>query len=261
MSYDPRLARVAWRDLVGVTRLEVAAELLLPAIWLAASLFAASLRWYYIALLLSFVFFLTGLRIVHNAFHHALGLSRRLNDAVLWLMSLIMLGSLHAVKFNHLRHHRLALGEGDVEGHSASMPAWKALLYGPVFTILLHSTALRLGSKRLRTAVCAELLMNAVWIVWVLAYSGSSILHYQLLAMAGAHCLTAFFAVWTVHHHCDRTHYLSRTLRNRLKNAVTFDMFRHIEHHLFPAVPTRHLATLSDRLDVVVPELKQHLVF
>jgi fatty acid desaturase len=261
MSYDPRLARVAWRDLVGVTRLEVAGELLLPVVWLAASLLAASFHWYIAALLLSFLFFLTGLRIVHNAFHHALGLSRGLSDAVLWVMSFIMLGSLHAVKFNHLRHHRLALGEGDVEGRSASMPAWKALLYGPVFTILLHSTALRLGTRRLRIVVCAELFLNAVWIVWVFGYSGSSVLRYQILAMAGAHCLTAFFAVWTVHHHCDRTHYLSRTLRNRLKNAVTFDMFRHIEHHLFPAVPTRHLATLSDRLDIAVPELKQHVVF
>jgi len=261
MSYDPRLASVSWRDLVGVTRVEVAGELLLPAVWLAASLYAASLHWYIAALPLSFIFFLTGLRIVHNAFHRALGLSRGANDAVLWVMSFIMLGSLHAVKFNHMRHHRLALGEGDVEGRSASMPAWKALLYGPVFTVILHSTALRLGARRLRIAVCAELLINAVWIVWVFGYSGSSVLRYQILAMAGAHCLTAFFAVWTVHHHCDRSHYLSRTLRNRLKNAVTFDMFRHIEHHLFPAVPTRHLATLSERLDVAVPELKQYIVF
>ena len=67
--------------------------------------------------------------------------------------------------------------------------------------------------------------------------------------MAAGHCLTAFFAVWTVHHHCDRTHYIARTLRGRIRNALTFNMFRHIEHHLFPAVPTRHLAALSIRLD------------
>jgi fatty acid desaturase len=38
-------------------------------------------------------------------------------------------------------------------------------------------------------------------------------------------------------------------------------MFRHIEHHLFPAVPTRHLAKLSERLDVAAPELKSKIVF
>jgi hypothetical protein len=44
--------------------------------------------------------------IVHNAFHGALGLSRRVTSAVLWVMSLVMLGSMNAVRFNHLRHHR-----------------------------------------------------------------------------------------------------------------------------------------------------------
>ena len=79
--------------------------------------------------------------------------------------------------------------------------------------------------------------------------------------MAAGHCLTAFFAVWTVHHHCDRTHYIARTLRGRIRNALTFNMFRHIEHHLFPAVPTRHLAALSIRLDEAAPELKKKIVF
>jgi fatty acid desaturase len=80
---------------------------------------------YVLALGLSFVFFLTGLRLIHNAFHSALGLSRRTTDVVLWIMSLLMLGSMHAVQFNHLRHHKLTLGEGDVEGRHADMPAWR----------------------------------------------------------------------------------------------------------------------------------------
>jgi fatty acid desaturase len=255
------LRPVAWRDLVPVNHWEVISELLLPAAWLAASLFAAGRGWYAAALGLSFMFFLTGLRIVHNAFHGALGLPRQGNSVVLWTMSLIMLGSMHAVRFNHLRHHRMMLGEEDVEGRSAAMTAWRALLFGPAFTVLLHTTALRQGPGRLRLTVCGELLMNAVWIAWVFGVSGSSVLRYHIMAMTAGHCLTAFFAVWTVHHHCDRTHYQARTLRGRIRNAVTFDMFRHIEHHLFPAVPTCHLPELSKRLDVAVPELKQNIVF
>lgn len=73
--------------------------------WLALSLAAAGLRWYPLALVLSFLFFLVGLRVVHNAFHYALGLPRWANG-VLWIMSFVMVGSMHAVKFNHLRHHR-----------------------------------------------------------------------------------------------------------------------------------------------------------
>jgi len=176
-------------------------------------------------------------------------------------MSVVMLGSMHAVRFNHLRHHRLALGEADVEGRSATMPWWRALLHGPQFTLELHMTALRKGSIALRAKVIGELLLNVLWIAFVFGLSGSSVLRYHVAAMAAGQCLTAFFAVWTVHHHCDRTHHLARTLRNRIKNAITLDMFRHIEHHLFPAVPTRHLERLSQRLDLAAPELKRKVVF
>lgn len=259
--HDPRLRTVEWRDLVPVTRLEIVAELLIPAIWLAASLTAAWTKHYALALGLSFMFFLTGLRLVHNAFHSALGLSRRATDAVLWTMSLLMLGSMHAVRFNHLRHHQFRMGEDDVEGRSAEMPAWRALLFGPFFPILLHVTALRFGDRKLRTIVLAELSMTALGIFMVFGVWHNAILRYQALAMAAGQCLTAFFAVWTVHHHCDRTHFIARTLRNRVKNRITFNMFRHIEHHLFPRVPTCHLPELSRRIDRAAPELKRKIVF
>ena len=259
--HDSRLRAVEWHDLVRVSRGEIVAELLLPTFWLTASLATAAFHWYPVALGLSFMFFLAGLRIVHNAFHRALGLGRRATDAVLWIMSLIMLGSMHAVRFNHLRHHRLMLGEEDVEGRSAEMPGWRALLFGPRFTVLLHTTAIHKGTQILRATVAGELLMNAATLWLVFGVFHSSVLRYHVLAMLTGHCFTAFFAVWTVHHHCDRTHYIARTLRNRIKNAITFDMFRHIEHHLFPAVPTCHLAELSVRLDVAAPELKKNIVF
>jgi fatty acid desaturase len=259
--HDPRLRSVTWRDLVPVAPGEIAYELLLPLAWLALSLAAASLRLYPVALILSFMFFLTGLRVVHNAFHGALGLSARLTDVVLWAMSLLMLGSMHAVRFNHLRHHRLILGEEDVEGQAAEMPAWRALLFGPVFPLLLHATALRYGSTKLRATITGELAMNAAWISLVFGAWHSGALRYQVIAMAAGQCMTAFFAVWTVHHHCDRTHYIARTLRNRLKDAITFHMFRHVEHHLFPRVPTCHLPELSRRIDDAAPELRSKVVF
>ena len=72
---------------------------------------------------------------------------------------------------------------------------------------------------------------------------------------------TAFFAVWTVHHGCDRHHFIARTLRGKAKNLVSYQMFRHVEHHLYPAVPTCHLRELSDRLDAAAPELQTMQVF
>jgi len=258
---DPRIRSIRWRDLVGVTRLEVFWEPVLPALWLAASLAGAWSHHYLVALPLSFMFFLTGLRLVHNAFHSALGVSARATHAVLWVMSIVMLGSMHAVRFNHLRHHHAMLGENDVEGRCATMPGWCAILFGPVFPILLHCAALRHGDRKLRVIVGLELLLNLVWITLVFGFFDSRILRYHVSAMLVGQCLTAFFAVWTVHHHCDRTHYIARTLRHRVKNLITFNMFLHVEHHLFPGVPTCHLPELSRRIDGVAPELRSKIVF
>jgi fatty acid desaturase len=46
-----------------------------------------------------------------------------------------------------------------------------------------------------------------------------------------------------------------------VKNRISFEMFFHLEHHLFPKVPTSHLPRLADRLDSAAPELQAHQVF
>ena len=79
--------------------------------------------------------------------------------------------------------------------------------------------------------------------------------------MAVGQCLTAFFAVWTVHHDCETEGLLARTLRGVLRNFATYNMFFHVEHHLFPSVPTCHLPQLAARLDEAAPELTRLRVF
>ncbi len=43
--------------------------------------------------------------------------------------------------------------------------------------------------------------------------------------------------------------------------VLTFNMFHHVEHHLFAAVPTGHLPRLARRLDAAAPELPAKRVF
>ena len=80
---DSRLNSVQWRDLVPLRRNEIAHELAISLPWLAASLAAAQHEIYVVALGCSFMFFLTGLRQVHNAYHYALGISRAATE---WVM-------------------------------------------------------------------------------------------------------------------------------------------------------------------------------
>lgn len=258
---DPRVRSVPWRDLTRLRAAEVIRELALSLPWLALSLALAAAGWWPLALPASFLFFLTGLRQVHNAYHYVLGLPRWATEGVMFVLSVLMLGSMHAVQFNHLRHHKHCMDEDDVEAVSARMSGLGAILLGPLFPLLLHWTALRLGNGRVRLWVAVELLANAAWVALVFGVLDVAALHYHVAAMAAGQCLTAFFAVWTVHHDCDRSHHIARTQRSRLMNLLTYNMFFHVEHHLFPRVPTCHLDRLAERLDRHAPELCARQVF
>ena len=252
---------VPWKDLVQLSPSDVVQELSISLPWLIGSWIAASHQQYLVALGCSFMFFLTGLRQVHNAYHYALGVSRAATEWLMFLMSILMLGSMHAVQINHLRHHRHCMEDDDVEAMSARMPGWRAILVGPLFPLRLHRKALELGSPRQRTWILCELAANIAWIGLVFGVLEAQWLQYHVVAMALGQCLTAFFAVWTVHHGCDREHFIARTSRRRFWNGFFYDMFFHVEHHLFPAVPTRKLAVLARRIDGLTPGFAAKRVF
>lgn len=258
---DPRVRGVPWRDLTRLARGEVACELLLSAPWLLASLACAQRGWHVPALACSFVFFLSGLRQVHGAHHYTLGLPRWATEWVMFGLSVLMLGSMHAIQVNHLRHHQHLMSDEDVEALSARLRWWQALLIGPVFPVMLHVHALRVATARQRHWIAGELCANVVVIGAALVVLDTHVLRYHVAAMMAGQCLTAFFAVWTVHHDCDRYHFIARTIRGRLKGRLTFNMFFHVEHHLYPGVPTCRLAVLAERLDAAAPELNQKRVF
>jgi len=51
-----------------------------------------------------------------------------------------------------------------------------------------------------------------------------------------------------------------RTQRSGWKNKITFSMFYHLEHHLFPAVPTIKLPELVRRIDEALPEIEKKAI-
>ena len=255
-SHGALRGSVEWTDLRSLTRREVVSELLLPLPWLAVSLFAAHHRWYLVALPCSFMFFLTGLRLVHGAFHYSIGVTRHGAELVMATLSAFMLGSMHAVQINHLRHHAHCLGEDDVEAMSARMPAWKALLTGPAFPVRLHAAAFEHASRRQRRWIALELAATSVVVAAATAWPIAT-LRYHVLAMALGQCMTSFFAVWTVHHDCEVDGVFARTIRGTLRSWITYDMFYHLEHHLFPAVPTSRLPELARRVEAIDPTLNR----
>ena len=249
---DARVRAVPWRDLLQLTWAEKAWELILPLPWLVGSFASYASGHWILGAVCSFYLFLTGLRQSHGAQHYTLGIPRRLQDLVMFVLSLLMLGSMHAVQVSHLHHHRHCLDEDDAEGSTARLAWWRAILVGPLFPLRLHRAAWRLGSPVKRRWIAAE-------VAGLLAVAGLTIvfprlqaLCWHVLAMLIGESLTGFFAVWTVHHGCEPEGLFARTQRGRWVNRLGYSMFYHAEHHLFPAVPTCHLSCLAERLDVAM---------
>jgi fatty acid desaturase len=229
-------------------------ECLHPLPWLAGSWWLAGHGVWTGAAACSFMFFLTALRLNHEAIHGNLGFRPEGHRRVVHALSLLMLGSNSAVAFNHLQHHARIGTPDDVEGKCGRVSMLRVLAYGPLFPLELHAGAWRRGGPELRRRMLVDLALNVAMMAAAIL-SASPALSFHLLAMACAQSLTAFFAVWITHRHCHGEALVARTQRSRLINFASYNMFFHLEHHLFPGVPVRRLGRLAARIDAAVPEI------
>ncbi|UHO39595.1 fatty acid desaturase [Chryseobacterium capnotolerans] len=260
MNHLELIKNVEWKDLKKLSMREIFIENNISMPWFFISLSLAYHGYYWLALPFSGFYFLTALRQVHNGFHNSLGTGKLMTWLSLYLNSLTMLTSVHAVKFNHIRHHKFCLSEEDYEGKSASMKWYEAILYGPKHLFLIHWITFKKANKTYRKNMFLELGSIGV-MATVIFYFQIHVLMYHTVVMIFGELLMAFFAVWTVHHDTHENPGIARTQRGFWKNKLTFSMFYHMEHHLFPAVPTIKLPELADRIDKKLPELNKKQTF
>lgn len=242
---------VPWRDLADVTPRMRLGELFLPLPWLALSLALYASPLWPLGALGSFMFFLCALRLNHEAIHSNLGLDRAGDSIVLHVLSMLMLGSNHAVAHGHMIHHRHVMGPEDFEGKCGHMSALQVLFYGPRFMIDIIRHGWTGGTNRTRRRMLIDALLVAAMLGTALL-SGSRALLLHVAAMAVAQCLTAFFAVWITHQGTAGRAVAARSQRGIWARAA-YLMFYHREHHLFPKVPVSRLPELAARLDRDVP--------
>lgn len=245
---------VRWRDLTAMTKIEGFIECLHPLPWLFASWWLAEERLWPWALICSFMFFLTALRLNHEAIHHNLGFSGKGHAAVLHMLSALMTGSNNAVAANHLHHHRYVMTPEDIEGQCGRMRWYSVLAYGPLFPVHMHRHAWQSGGPVVRRRMMIDAALTlAMLLSWIA--TGWTWLGYHLAFAATAQCFTAYFAVWITHHGCSDSPLIARTQRNWLINRLSYNMFFHLEHHLFPGVPVKRLPRLAARLDAAFPSI------
>ena len=258
-GFDTRT--VSWKDLVEYQRFETVRELCLPLPWVLMAFVcgqqasavgvAGVAQWGWIAAMgIAVIYvFMLGLRVAHNAFHGTLGLTRSGDDWVMWLISVMMLGSSHAINYTHMHHHKHCMEKGDVEGELANLPFWQALVKSPIYPVYIHIVALRdapVAQKRwIQAELSVSVLVQCVMLVWL----DSPVFMLYSMMMLAANLAAPMVGIWAVHRQCEDSPVDARSCRSRVVNFLTCGMFYHAEHHLFPAVPTRHLAALAKRID------------
>ncbi|MFN0017661.1 MAG: fatty acid desaturase [Pirellulaceae bacterium] len=203
--------------------------------------------------LVIFLLFVAVVTVTHDVVHGALGLSPRQTEWWLFFLGVLLLESGHAYRATHHQHHRVFPGPDDPEGDPARMKFWAAVLWGPLFLPRLWLWAFY--RNRGKADQRRWLLAEATWAIgfplaamtmWPITKGPAA---YVLLAIVGSWVYPLFTVHLPHHGYGDTPLTQTGTLRGLIIPRLFLELTYHLEHHLYPTVPSHHLAKLSQRLD------------
>ena len=242
-------------DLLATTRYQRRLALARPFVGVAAYALAAYAGLWWLTPFLVFLVFVAVVTVTHDVVHGSLGLSRRQTEWALFALGAVLLESGHAYRATHLRHHRVFPGPDDPEGDPSRISLFQAVLWGPLFLPRLWCWSYARTRGKPGSALRRWLVVEAAWAVAVpvaglwLWPRTPAVLMYAALAVVGSWV----YPLLTVHlphrDYGDTPLSQTRTLRGRIVPALFLELTYHLEHHLYPEVPSHHLPELSRRLD------------
>lgn len=223
--------------------------------WAALALLVALavVGWWWATPIAAFMIFVAVVTVTHDVVHRSLGLSGRQTDWALFLMGLMLLESGHAYRTTHTQHHRLFPSDDDPEGYPANLSMLGAICYGPVFLVRLWWWAFRRNRSRpaqrawiLAEGIAPLAAVGAGVLLWPRA---PLLLVYATMMIVGS-WVYPLLTVYLPHHgYGDTPLTQTRTLRGRIIPAIFLELTYHLEHHLYPQVPSHNLPELARRLD------------
>jgi beta-carotene hydroxylase len=240
-------------DLLATSRRQRWLALARPIIGLAAYGLVAYANLWWLTPLIVFLIFVAVVTVTHDVVHGSLGLSKRQTDWALFFAGGVLLESGHAYRATHLRHHRVFPGPGDPEGDPARLTLIGAILSGPLFLPRLwcwaYAHSKNQGNQR------QWLIGEAAWALGVIIAGilllplTRTVFVYTALVIAGS-WVYPLLTVHLPHRHYGETPLTqTHTLRGRIIPALFLELTYHLEHHLYPEVPSHNLPKLSRRLD------------
>lgn len=237
-------------DLLVTTPRQRRMALLRPFIGLIAYIVAVALGWWLLTPFIVFLIFVSVVTVTHDVVHGSLGLSKRQTDWALFLMGLVLLESGHAYRTTHRQHHTHFPADNDPEGYPAKIGLIGAIFYGPVFLWRLWWWSFITAPKQrlwLIIEICAPFV--AVIAGVVLWHITPGILLYTVMAIIGS-WVYPLLTVYLPHKdYGDTPLTQTHTLRGTIIPALFLELTYHLEHHLYPQVPSHHLPELARRLD------------
>jgi beta-carotene hydroxylase len=236
-------------DLARPTKREAFVVLVRPFLCTLAYVAFALLGWWPLAPVAVFALFTAIVTSTHDAVHGSLGLSKRATEWWLFALGALVLESGHAYRLTHLRHHKVFPGPDDPEGEPARLTAWGAVAAGPTFLVRLFVWAWKrnvdrawLGAEAAwAIGVALVALAVAPWTLWPLCY--------VVMVLAGSWSYPLLTSHLPHRDYGDSVLTQTHTLRGRIIPALFLELTFHLEHHLYPRVPTHKLNALSRRLE------------
>lgn len=236
-------------DLTRITPFRRRLALARPPLYLAGYIVAAATHRWLPALAALFLLFCAVISAMHDAVHGALGLRRRATDWTLFLAGALLAVSGHAYRLTHQQHHRVFPGPDDPEGHAARLTPLRCLLDGPLHVPRIWWWAFSRSRRRAWLVAEAAVPFVALGAGIVLLPWTAGLLVYVALVIGGG-WLYPLLTVYLPHHdYGEEPVTQARTLRGRLLPTVLLEQTYHLEHHLYPRVPSYKLPELARRLD------------
>lgn len=240
-------------DLLKTTDFQRRLGLLRPFVGIAAYCLAAYAGVWWLTPIIVFFIFVAIVTVTHDVVHETIGLSRTQTEWALFIMGAILLESGHAYRTTHIQHHRLFPHHEDPEGDPARMSFFGAALHGIIFLPRLWLWALRknVGQRDQQYWLIAEALWMFSFVVTGILFwqQHPAILAYAALAIAGS-WVYPLLTVHLPHRGYGETPLTqTHTLRGWLIPKLFLELTYHLEHHLYPQVPSHNLNKLSRRLD------------
>ena len=244
---------VLGRDLLVTTRRQRWLACARPLVGVALYVVLALLGWWWLTPFVVFLVFVAVVTVTHDVVHGSLGLSGRQTEWALFIFGAILLESGHAYRLTHLQHHRVFPGPDDPEGDPCRMSLCGAVLFGPLFLPRLWWWAFRHSAGE--AAVRRWLLLEAAWallvpLAGVLLFPWTPlVLVYAILVLSGSWVYPLLTVYLPHHHYGDSPLTQTSSLRGRVIPVLFLELTYHLEHHLYPRVPSHQLPELGRRLE------------